>query len=71
MRVACVSRVPAMSRLDELRAKAQKLLAQAKAAKGSSESLVYVMHSMECDNEAERLEQDEGPGAAAGITENN
>lgn len=64
-RSACVIGVPAMSHRDELRAKAQQFLEQAKAAHGSSESLVYLLRSMECDTQADRLEECEMPEANA------
>lgn len=46
-----------MTSSDQLRSKAQKLLAQAKAAEGSSESLVHLLHSLECDTQADALEE--------------
>ena len=56
LRVACVIGVFAMSSREELRAKAQELLSRAKAEPASSESLVYILRSLECDTEAEQLD---------------
>lgn len=43
---------------NELRATAEQLLKQAKAAGDPSEGLLYVMRSVECDTQADLLEQD-------------
>lgn len=56
LRVACVIGVSAMSSREELRAKARELLSQAKAEPGSSESLLCILRSLECDIEADQLE---------------
>jgi hypothetical protein len=55
----------AMSSENDLRAKAQDLLRQAKAAEGRSESLVYLMCAMEYDQEADLLEHLDAPAIAA------
>jgi hypothetical protein len=54
-------RVLAMSRQDELRAKAQELLERARATQEPSEGLLYVMRSIECDREADFLEETDIP----------
>jgi hypothetical protein len=54
-----------MSSENDLREKAQALLRQAKAAEGRSESLVYLMHAMECEQEADLLEHLDAPAIAA------
>ncbi len=43
---------------EELKARAQQFLKQAKRAPESSESLLYVMRSVECDAEADALDAD-------------
>jgi hypothetical protein len=50
-----------MRKRDELRAKAKAHLERAKAAEASSESLVHLLHALECDTEAYALEQAELP----------
>jgi hypothetical protein len=50
-----------MSNPDELRAKAQQLLKQANAAAGSSDSIVFVMRSVEFDTQADLLEAGDIP----------
>lgn len=54
-----------MSGRNDLRAKAQELLQQAKAAAGRSESVAYLMRAMECDQEADLLEHLDAPPIAA------
>lgn len=51
----------AMASTNELRTKAQRLLQQAKAAEGGSDSLVYLMRALECDQEADLLAHLDAP----------
>lgn len=50
-----------MTGSEKLRAKAKELLNEAKAAEDTSDSLVRLLHSLECEKEADALEQDEVP----------
>ena len=52
-----------MSRQDELRARAHDLLARAKAEESVTESLVCLLHAMECDQEADLLNGPDFPHA--------
>ncbi len=45
-----------MTRRDALRARARQLREEARAAEESSDGLVHLLHSLECDEQADALE---------------